>query len=196
MRALLARLAVLLVARPATGAGSCTFIRHSYTGKSLGGRPVAPADNQTQCCEICQSIPACEAAGLDPKAGMCYPVANISGWDIDARYVGCVPRGRAPAGQAFTFAAADTLALTFDAATLALRNVTVTVGGARQGLMYTDDPWQSGTGFPLWRLNVSDCASPVEYPLTATSGHAARTSHAVVAGALVLQWGACRCRSR
>ena len=174
----------------ATGAASsCSFTQHSYNGKSLGGRPVAPADNQTQCCEICQTLPACEAAGLDPKAGRCYPVANVSGWVIDHRYTGCVPRSRTPASQTFTFAAADTLALSFDADTLALRNVTVTVDGVRQGLLHSDDPWQSGTGFPLWRLNVSDCASPVEYPLTAISGRAATTtSHAVVAGVLVLQW--------
>ena len=144
-----------------TGASSCKFIRHSYLGKSLGGRPVVPANNQTQCCEICQSLPACEAAGLDPKAGKCYPVANVSGWEADDRYVGCVPSGPTPAGQTFTFATANT-ALTFDAATLALRNVTVTVDGTRQGLLHTDDPWQSATGFPFWRLNVSDCSSPVE----------------------------------
>ena len=168
---------------------SCTFIRHSYIGKSLGGRPVVPANNQTQCCEICRSLPACEAAGLDSKAGRCYPVANVSGWESDPRYVGCVPSG-APTGHSFTFATADTLALTFDEATLALRNVTVVVDGARQGLLHTDDPWQSKTGFPLWRVNVSDCSSPVEYPLTATSAGSAASalSHTVVAGVLVLKW--------
>ena len=58
----------------------------------------------------------------------------------------------------------------------------------RQGLLHADDPWQSGVGFPLWRLNVSDCASPLEHPLSATTRRAAATSHAVVAGVLVLRW--------
>ena len=58
----------------------------------------------------------------------------------------------------------------------------------RQGLLHADDPWQSGVGFPLWRLNVSDCASPLEYPLSATTRRAGATSHAVVAGVLVLRW--------
>jgi hypothetical protein len=157
--------------RMSVRSSSCSFNRHSYTGKSLGGRPVVPADNQTQCCEICRSLTACEAANLDPKAGRCYPATNISGWGIDARYIGCVP-SHLPTSQTFTFAAADTVALTFDAATLALRNVTVVAGGVRQGLLHTDDPWQSVAGFPLWRLNVSDCASPVEYPMTAITAGA------------------------
>lgn len=186
---LLLLLLVLVVPRDTSARSSCTFIRHSYIGTSLGGRPVVPPNNQTQCCEICQSLPSCQAAGLDPQAGKCYPVANISGWESDPRYIGCVPSPATGAARTFTFAAANSLSLTFDDATLALRNVTVTVDGARQGLLHTDDPWQNATGFPLWRVNVSDCSSPVEFPLTAlSSGAAATTSHAVVAGALVLNW--------
>ena len=171
---------------PASGSG-CAFRPHSYSGTSLGGRPVVPPDNQSQCCEICQSLPGCEAGGLDPKAGLCYPMANITAWNIDDRYVGCVPSSHGAAADNFSFAS-DTLELLFDADTLALKNLTVTQAGVRQGLMQTDDPWQSGVGFPLWRLNVSDCSSPLEYSLSATTQLAANTSHAVAAGVLVLRW--------
>ena len=65
-------------------------------------------------------------------------------------YVGCVPPPQGPAGATFTFAT-DTIELRFNADTLALKNVTVMQEGvlpprARQGLLHTDDPWQSSVG--------------------------------------------------
>ena len=166
----------------------CTFTTHSYSGTSLGGRPVSPADNASQCCDMCRKLPGCEAGGLDPKHGLCYPMANITGWENDPRYVGCVPSGgNSSTGETFHFAT-KTLRLELFKQTLALKNVTVMVGGTQQGLLHTDDPWQNNIGFPLWRLNVSDCVSLVEFPLTALSQRALKTAYEIVGGALVLRW--------
>jgi hypothetical protein len=87
--ALLAALALALhvVVAPTSATAGCAFGPHSYTGTSLGGRPVVPPDNQTQCCEICKALPGCEAGGLDPKGGLCYPMVNVTGWGVDRRSV-------------------------------------------------------------------------------------------------------------
>jgi hypothetical protein len=132
--ALLAAVVLPAAAPSGGGPGACAFGPHSYSGTSLGGRPVVPPDNQSQCCEICRSLPGCQAGGLDPKAGRCYPVANITGWSVDRRYVGCVPPPRGGAAAATFSFASDTLELLFAADTLALKNVTVTQGGVRLGL--------------------------------------------------------------
>lgn len=65
-------------------------------------------------------------------------------------------------GTLFSFGTPQ-FSLTFDATTLALRNLTACDGGREQGLLWPAGAADAANGFSLWQLNVSDCHEAIPY---------------------------------